>query len=83
MHPLQRFCKDHSRLYQLLDVNLEALWRSLREEENAPAGDLDYRQLPGALVTERLLEETPHSHRARGSIRPRVRTALQGSSAQR
>jgi lysophospholipase L1-like esterase len=70
MNPLQRFFKDHSRVYQLVDVNLDALHRRLRAEDSTPAGGergLDYRELPGGPVTVRLLAEMRRAVAARGA----------------
>jgi lysophospholipase L1-like esterase len=62
LNPVVRFLKDHSRAYQLLDFQINRLVRAAdRDDETAPVRDrggapIDYRTLPGAAVTIRLLE---------------------------
>jgi len=62
MSPVRRLFKDHSRAFQLVDFQLNRLTVSLYGEWQRPpfeagADDLDYRTLPGAAVTMRLLAE--------------------------
>lgn len=69
--PIQRFLKDHSRAYQLLDLELNRLSRG-RERDEAPPppaarADIDYRTVPGAAVTVRLLDEMQRLSSAHGA----------------
>jgi lysophospholipase L1-like esterase len=62
INPLQRFFKDHSRAFQLLDFELGQLTRRPSDEEPTvslanDATDVDFHSLPGAAVTMRLLIE--------------------------
>ena len=72
-NPVQRFFKDHSRVFQLADFELTQLARAGEEDVHEivfeeSETDVDYRTLPGAAVTERLLVEMNRlalAHRAR------------------
>jgi hypothetical protein len=70
MNPLARFFKDHSRLYQLLDFRISLVVRALEDREVPPPPEnieVDYRDLPGATVTMRLLREMQRLARDHGS----------------
>jgi lysophospholipase L1-like esterase len=72
MSPLQRFFKDHSRAFQLLDFGLDQLTRRLEGEGSDSAAPpastaVDYRTLPGAAVTMRLLAEMHRAATAHGA----------------
>jgi lysophospholipase L1-like esterase len=72
IHPLQRFLKDHSRAFQTLDVEISMLLRSLNLDDPDPEPtidptDVDYRDLPGAAVTMRLLAEMKRLAAAHGA----------------
>ncbi len=72
MNPLQRLFKDHSRAFQLLNFELNQLTRWLGDDERevaltAGTTDVDYRGLPGAAVTMRLLAEMHRLAAAHGA----------------
>jgi lysophospholipase L1-like esterase len=80
MNPVARFFKDHSRLFQLLDfyssLVVRALdddrepWRFGEERPVTPHPEkihVDYRDLPGATITMRLLREMQRLARDHGS----------------
>lgn len=71
MNPVQRFFKDHSRLFQLLDFRISLIVRGL--DDDAPPQrhhdpvDVHHGQLPGAEITQRLLEEMQRVIAAHGA----------------
>lgn len=72
-NPLQRFFKDHSRAFQLVDFQLSLLARSFEDGDRRPdeafddATDAHFEGLPGADVTIRLIGEMAALSRARGA----------------
>jgi lysophospholipase L1-like esterase len=73
INPVQRFFKDHSRAFQLVDFEISLFLRSLDDRErNLAAGfddrtDASYDALPGSAVTQRLLGEMSALARAHGA----------------
>jgi len=71
LNPINRFLKDHSRVFQIVDFEISMLVRSAGdEEEGAPpagAADVDYRHINGAAVTMRLLAEMQRLCTAHGT----------------
>lgn len=60
MSATKRFIMDHSRAYQLGNIGVELFERWLHatfRDKPVAAGDINYRDLPGAPVTMRLLRE--------------------------